>query len=116
MGTHGQGETGGVVLWEMSDILYLLPEQLMERIDRERQHVNLFVKTHNKSLGGGGRTIYQEQPKPLLIDDKLMTQYAFSLLLAESRRKTSKRPAVRRILACFVACLPFLAVLGTQRD
>lgn len=53
MGTHGQGETGGVVLWEMSDILYLLPEQLMERIDRERQHVNLFVKTHNKSLGGG---------------------------------------------------------------
>lgn len=53
MGTHGQGETGGVVLWEMSEILYLLPEQLMERIDRERQHVNLFVKTHNKSLGGG---------------------------------------------------------------
>lgn len=52
MGTHGQGETGGVVLWEMSEILYLLPEQLMERIDRERQHVNLFVKTHNKSLGG----------------------------------------------------------------
>lgn len=84
MGTHGQGETGGVVLWELSEILYLLPEQLMERIDRERQHVNLFVKTHNKSLGGKGRTIYQEQPKPLLIDDKLMTQYAFSLLLAES--------------------------------
>lgn len=83
MGTHGQGETGGVVLWELSEILYLLPEQLMERIDRERQHVNLFVKTHNKSLGGKGRTIYQEQPKPLLIDDKLMTQYAFSLLLAE---------------------------------
>lgn len=51
MGTHGQGETGGVVLWELSEILYLLPEQLMERIDRERQHVNLFVKTHNKSLG-----------------------------------------------------------------
>lgn len=84
MGTHGQGETGGVVLWELSEILYLLPEQLMERIDRERQHVNLFVKTHNKSLGGKGRTIYQEQPKLLLIDDKLMTQYAFSLLLAES--------------------------------
>lgn len=54
MGTHGQGETGGVVLWELSEILYLLPEQLMERIDRERQHVNLFVKTHKKSLGGGG--------------------------------------------------------------
>lgn len=52
MGTHGQGETGGVVLWELSEILYLLPKQLMERIDRERQHVNLFVKTHNKSLGG----------------------------------------------------------------
>lgn len=84
MGIHGQGETGGVVLWELSEILYLLPEQLMERIDRERQHVNLFVKTHNKSLGGKGRTMYQEQPNPLLIDDKLMTQYAFSLLLAES--------------------------------
>lgn len=58
MGTHGQGETGGVVLWELSEILYLLPKQLMERIDRERQHVNLFVKTHNKSLGGGGGKNY----------------------------------------------------------
>lgn len=67
MGTHGQGETGGVVLWEMSEILYLLPEQLMERIDRERQHVNLFVKTHNKSLGGGGEELYTRNNQNLCL-------------------------------------------------